>query len=310
MCGRRPREPTCPGSDSPAGYGRVRGWHTHCGVLNLSSLLVGFDSAWTPSNSGALVGALRDPDGPYVELGPPRPVSFAEAEEVIRSWQSEFTPRTTLILLDQPTVVRNAAGQRPVENIVGSPVSLRYGGVQPANTGRREMFDADAPIWGFLSAFGCDEDPAAGSCGTRVLETYPVLAMIALGWVLPDVRTTGRLPKYNPARRSTFSLADWQHVCSRTAAELHSSGLSATADWVERAGQNTVPRKQLQDCVDACVCLLVASQVAEGRDALIVGQQDSGYMIVPDDAVLRRELVDRCILTGRSPAAWVQGFRV
>jgi hypothetical protein len=48
-----------------------------------------------------------------------------------------------------------------------------------------------------------------------VFETYPVLAMIALGWTLPDSRPTGRLPKYNPQRRQTFSTDDWRHVCSR-----------------------------------------------------------------------------------------------
>jgi hypothetical protein len=47
-----------------------------------------------------------------------------------------------------------------------------------------------------------------------VIETYPVLTMIALGWTIPDSdgRLTGRLPKYNPGRKKTFSIKDWQHV--------------------------------------------------------------------------------------------------
>jgi hypothetical protein len=59
-----------------------------------------------------------------------------------------------LILLDQPMIVTNSTGQRPVEKIVGSAVSLRYGGMQPANTSRAEMFGPAAPLWPFLSRFG------------------------------------------------------------------------------------------------------------------------------------------------------------
>src|SRR5688500_1130669 len=105
----------------------------------MTTLLVGFDSAWTSHNSGALVGVLRLDDGTFLELGPPRIVDFREAEGVILMWQAEYVPTATIVLLDQPTIVKNAAGQRPVENLVGSPVSLRYGGMQPANTAREEM---------------------------------------------------------------------------------------------------------------------------------------------------------------------------
>ena len=38
----------------------------------MTTLLVGFDSAWTRTNSGALVGVLRLDDGTFDELGPPR----------------------------------------------------------------------------------------------------------------------------------------------------------------------------------------------------------------------------------------------
>ena len=54
------------------------------------------------------------------------------------------------MLLDQPTIVKNATGQRPVENLVASSVSLRYGGMQPANTARVEMFGKSTPVWSFV----------------------------------------------------------------------------------------------------------------------------------------------------------------
>ena len=96
-----------------------------------TALLVGFDSAWTAHNSGALVGVLRFDGGNYQELGTPQMVNYPQAQEVISKWQDELAPTATIVLLDQPTIVQNQRGQRPVENIVGSAVSRRYGGMQP-----------------------------------------------------------------------------------------------------------------------------------------------------------------------------------
>lgn len=182
----------------------------------MTILIVGFDSAWTPHNEGAIVGVIKDNDGRYSALGPPVTANFARAEELIAAWHDFHPTDLTLIMLDQPTIVRNSTGQRPTENLVASPVSLRYGGVQPANTTRKGMFDEAAPVWGFLDKFGGAANPfELKNCGVHVLETYPVLAMIALDWVLGDTRATGRLPKYNPVRKKTFDKADWKHVCQR-----------------------------------------------------------------------------------------------
>ena len=122
-------------------------------------LLVGFDSAWTAGNAGGIVGAIRQTDGSVRSLGLPMAADFDDAANVIRSWQQREAPGRTLVLLDQPTVVANASGQRPVESIVRSPVGRRRGGVQPANTGRAEMFGVAAPVWRFLEAFGGSMDP-------------------------------------------------------------------------------------------------------------------------------------------------------
>lgn len=190
-----------------------------------TTLLVGFDSAWTRTNRGALVGVLQRNTAAFQELGPPRLVDFREAEAVILKWQAEWLPTATIVLLDQPTIVKNASGQRPVESLVSSPVSLRYGGVQPANTTRKEMFGDPAPLWSFLTRFGGAADPLEPVANTRVFETYPVLAMIALGCTLPDSRAAGRLPKYNPERRKTFSNSDWQHVCGLASGAFRERGL-------------------------------------------------------------------------------------
>ncbi|MFY9826163.1 MAG: DUF429 domain-containing protein [Thermoanaerobaculia bacterium] len=276
----------------------------------MTTLLVGFDSAWTPNHSGALVGVLQLDDGTFHELGPPRIVDFPEAEEVILKWQAEQAPTATIVLLDQPTIVTKTEGQRPVENIVGSPVSLRYGGMQPANTGKEKMFGKEAPVWPFLARFGGPADPLERVADTRVVETYPVLAMIALGWMLPDSRPTGRLPKYNPARKKTFSIADWRHVCGLASSAFRERGLLEVARWIDGIALNNPPRKSDQDGLDACLCLLVALDLAQEKDCLMVGEMQTGYIVVPYSAELCAELEARCSRTPNAPSKWVRVFRL
>ncbi len=126
---------------------------------NKTTLLVGFDSAWTQSRRGAIVGLVRTDDGLCRELGLPALVNFTEAETVISEWQRRELAAATIIMIDQPIIVTNAWGQRPVENVVSSPVGLRYGGVQPASTKRRQMFGPKAPVMHFLEKFGGAADP-------------------------------------------------------------------------------------------------------------------------------------------------------
>jgi predicted RNase H-like nuclease len=276
----------------------------------MTTLLIGFDSAWTPNHSGALAGVLQLDDGSFHELGPPRIVDFPGAEEAILRWQAELVPTATIVLLDQPTIVKKDMGQRPVENIVGSPVSLRYGGMQPANTAKAAMFGKEAPVWPFLARFGGPANPLERVADTRVIETYPVLAMIALGWMLPDSRPTGRLPKYNPARRKTFSNADWRHVCGLASCAFRERGLLEIVQWVDSVSLSAPPRKSDQDCLDACLCLLVALDLAQGKDCLMVGEMQTGYIVVPYSAELCAELETRCSRTHLAPSELVRAFRL
>jgi predicted RNase H-like nuclease len=86
----------------------------------MNTLLVGFDLAWTPTNSGAIAGVLVRDDGARQELGPLVTVDYRDAEHVLLGWQAEHLPASTIVLLDQPTIVTNAAGRRPA--FIGAPV--------------------------------------------------------------------------------------------------------------------------------------------------------------------------------------------
>jgi predicted RNase H-like nuclease len=279
-----------------------------------TTLLIGFDSAWTAQNSGAIIGVLRSDDGTFCELGPPQIADYRLAQAAITAWQVEFAPEATIILLDQPTIVPNATGQRPVENIVGAIVGLRYGGMQPANTSKMAMFGAEAPIWPFLNWFDGTANPLEADASTNVFETYPVLTMIALNWTQPDLspqgRPAGRLPKYNPERNKTFSLSDWQYVCGHASAAFSDRGLMEIVQWIDGSALKAPPRKCDQDGLDACICLLVALHLAEGKDCLMVGDLQTGYIVVPHSVELHTELDIRCNETGRVPSEWVQEFRL
>jgi len=277
----------------------------------MSTLVVGFDAAWTAAKAGAIVGVIRKADRTFQELGPPLLVNYPDATARVLDWQRTWSPDSTLVLLDQPTIVTNDTGQREVEHLVTSPIGRRLGGMQPANTSRTDMFGVTAPLWPFLTQFGGPANPLGTLTPTCVYETYPALAMIALGWTLPHhQRATGRLPKYNPARRNTFALADWQHVCQTVSDAFRQRGLTALAGLTNDAAHNPTPRKSDQDRIDACICLLVGLHLADNKGCLMIGNCTNGYIIVPDDPILTKELITRCTATGRTPTDWVRTFRL
>jgi predicted RNase H-like nuclease len=169
------------------------------------------------------------------------------------------------------------------------------------------MFGDQAPIWDYLQAFGGPSDPLC-SFASGIFETYPVLTAIALKWTHTQGQW-GRLPKYNPARKKTFLLSDWKHVCESAAVLFAKLELLQVAQWLKDAYRRGEPCKADQDGVDACLCLVTALYLAEGKECLIVGDQQTGYIVVPHDADLLAELNARSTAIGRIPADWVQRFR-
>ena len=59
----------------------------------MTSLLIGFDSAWTATKRGAIISAVVHDDGSLTELGDPRAVSFAEAQSAIEEWRRIYNPQ-------------------------------------------------------------------------------------------------------------------------------------------------------------------------------------------------------------------------
>ena len=110
---------------------------------------VGFNFAWVgnPKVPGAICAISFDGKRFY-DFKAPKLVGFDEARCFIARVNRDH--RLTLIAIDQPTIVPNDKGMRPVEKVAASIVSWLGGGVQPAYRMKENMFGGGAPIWKFL----------------------------------------------------------------------------------------------------------------------------------------------------------------
>ena len=276
----------------------------------MNRLVIGLDSAWTEGgtpapSSGCCKLAITNSS----KLEEPQVVNFEGAKTLIHKLQQQHSPEQTVIFIDQPTIVKNERGSRQAEKIVGSPVSRRYGGVQPTSKSRAGMFDDQAPIWSFLDRFGGPANPLSAISHSSVFEVYPVLAAIALKWTLhdPAPRPAGRLPKYNPDRPS-FLAEDWQHVCNKLSCEFKRRKLSKISGWTASVAQLKKAGKDCQDRLDACICLLVAVHFLEGKSCLMVGDLESGYIVAPNNGELCAELKAHCRKKNWNPEEWIHTF--
>jgi predicted RNase H-like nuclease len=256
-----------------------------------STIIFGFDSAWTDAAKapGAICAIAFDERG-QVEFHEPRLVSFADARAFIGSLRQKFS--VSLVALDQPTVVPNSAGSRPVDKVAGSLVSFVGGGVQPANRSKIGMFCDDLPVWSFLSDLNATQDPIearTASAGHFLIEVFPALALPAFE---DDFSQRLRAPKYNPQNRKKFRLEDWRsvtRVIQTTAQDFDVSGL---ADWSDRMHALSQPRKADQDKLDAALCALIGLAWRAGpvSCSAMLGDLTNGYMVTPMSEFTRPRL--------------------
>lgn len=253
--------------------------------------IIGFDSAWTDQvNAPGAVSIIRVIDGRPREFVPPRLSSFAQALAIIETEQSHFD--RCFVALDQPTIVPNATGSRPVDKVAASVISWLGGGVQPANRSKKGMFDDDAPVWAFKTALGASDDPEAAriaEAGVFIAEVFPALALPSLA-----AEFCGRLmgPRYNPGRRKTFRIQHWNAVltCVGAAGEAHA--IHGLSHWCESHRMAAMPTKSDQDLLDGVLCALIGYiWLYEPRErSIMIGDLGAGYMIAPAVGEVRQRL--------------------
>ena len=255
-------------------------------------VVFGFDSAWTdnPRKPGALCSVAFDERGESV-FAEPRLVNFDGAREAITATRCGYP--LSIVAIDQPTIVPNLTGSRPVDKVAASLVSYVGGGVQPANRSKIGMFCDKAPIWSFLHKLGAAQfplDARTASAGHFIMEVFPALALPSL-----DPRFAGRncAPKYNPANWSKFCLHDWRAVTDLVGQTAERVGVKGISDWAVGMGKLARPKKADQDKLDSVLCALIGllwrSDFPEA--SAMFGDFERGYMITPvsSDTRLRLE---------------------
>lgn len=241
---------------------------------------VGFDSAWAGRAPGGIAWATFANGHPET-CGEPQLAGFDDAAHLIETLRTEHD--YVLIAIDQPTVVPNATGQRPVDGVARALIGKLGSGVQPANRSKASMFGPSAPIWRFIDRLGARQDPASARAATEglyLLEVFPALALPALQ---PKILTRRKAAFYNPVRKKTFTLSDWRLVADTVRHNASKRGLVPLSEWSGGQMDLTAPSKQDQDRLDSAICLLVALEWRQApRDSVAVfGDAHTGYMVTP-----------------------------
>lgn len=227
--------------------------------------------------------------GEAVRLKPPRQASFKDALEFIKGERRACD--NCLVALDQPTIVPNTTGSRPVDRVAGSLIGFIGGGVQPANRSRVGMFDENAPIWRFKRHLSATEDPEVSRKAGRgifIVEVFPALALPAFESAFNGYR---RGPKYNPSRK-TFRSHDWDAVIETVARYARAARIDGVDAWTRELAARRPPRKADQDQLDAVLCALIGFhwRAKPRTESIMIGDLTSGYMISPVDASIRARL--------------------
>lgn len=116
---------------------------------------------------------------------------------------------------------------------------------------------------------------------------------------MKDDRNTGRLPKYNPARKKTFDIRNWSYLCEQLMHLMSKQGLGLLKNWLNQLALNQRPGKTEQDQLDACICLLSCLLLVTNKKMMRVGELETGYLLVPWSDSLFEEIASRCLATSR-----------
>ena len=253
-------------------------------------IFVGFDSAWTdkPDGPGAICSIALSGDR-FSDFSPPKLVGFGAALTYINRLRR--SDAATLVALDQPTIVPNRTGMRPVEKTVASLISWLGGGVQPANRGKTMFFGDEAPIWRFIEKLEAIEDPETARVaaqGEYLMEVFPALSLASYSPAFFGYR---KGPRYNPDRK-TFRIEDWIATIDAAINEAMRFSCLQLVAWLNGLRSNLAPRKVDQDRLDSALCLLVAMRwrLSPREMSVFIGDLRTGYMVAPVCAPVMQRL--------------------
>jgi predicted RNase H-like nuclease len=252
-----------------------------------TTCIIGFDSAWT-GKKGAICALILGA-GHKVDFKRPEMADFDDALAYVQTQTMQHD--ICLVAVDQPTLVPNETGCRPVDRVAASLVSYIGGGVQPANRSKKLLFGDAAPFWRFKDSLGareCPEKSRGSDNGLFLIEVFPALALPALN---PTFSERLKGPKYNPANRR-FRLEDWQSVTETVREYARIARLDAVEAWAREVGLISSPRKADQDRLDSVLCAIVGYhwRIRPREESVMIGDLTFGYMVSPSHPEMRARL--------------------
>jgi len=257
--------------------------------------VIGFDSAWTDreERKGAICSIDMGADGSKT-FTKPKLSSFGDAVGFIKDKSARC--RICFVAIDQPTIVPNHSGMRPVERVAAALIGYIGGGVQPANRSKIRMFDDSAPIWRFLdqlkTQLNAIESPLhSRNCqtGLHIVEVFPALALPAFDDAFYGQK---KAPKYNPKNKKKFKLGDWNAVVDAADRYGNLHDIEGLEAWFAKTRDSENPTKSDQDQLDAILCALICYHWRYGpaEESLMIGDLKMGYMISRVSEQTRRHL--------------------
>ena len=278
----------------------------------MKKAFVGFDSAWSVKNNGAISYAVFHGDD-LEKVCLPQLSDFFDAARIIKKLQGECDD--VLVAIDQPIIVPNSSGSRPVDTVaksfMGQLGSAAQSAMRCGRGNQAAMFGDKAPVWKFINKIGpcvysgrtndsdenrafVDFEAAKVATGqTRMIEVYPAIALPALESEFMKPRREERryAARYDPSK-DNFSPDDWKSVCAtvkRYSAKFHLQSLSHWAsEMVEPWDSPQKPEKRHQDKIDAALCLIIALQWRRLSNAVCaIGDLDQGYIVTPTSGETR-----------------------
>ncbi|MFI5297245.1 MAG: DUF429 domain-containing protein [Polyangiales bacterium] len=241
----------------------------------------GFDSAWGGRQCGAACHLLMERDGALrLDLETWRAdVTWRNAFERLRA---PAESSLHVIAIDQPLVVPNVTGSRPVDVGLARALMRNYAvGAHSANT-TNPCFAPAAGIWKMLSKLnedGYQQDPLAVARrddGKFYFECYPNAALV--GWL-------DFLPRYKFRHRNADA---WTQVVDLL------RGLATSDSLPVENIMGALPTdfshsKKNEDMVDAIIAAYTAAFLWRHglTESQVIGDFATGYMVTPVNLAMR-----------------------
>jgi predicted RNase H-like nuclease len=238
----------------------------------MEAIFTGFDSAWSATKSGAICDLLLDENGLLRLCAEPVTANWDRA---LAHAKEEVKVDLHVWAVDQPILVRNEKGCRPVERNLASALMADFGcGAHSSNLGLAPWAEG-APIWNFIRALqemGHQHNPMAipgAGSGRFYFECYPHPAILGL-FDLSEIL------KYKQR-----NLNDWQMLI-RLLRSLASAEL-AIRNICSYVQEDLPQNKRNEDKLDSIISAYVAAywwKFGVARSTSI-GDLSTGYIVTP-----------------------------